>query len=210
MPAEPVPGNEPRLRYDDDHGDRQEYVLATGVAKVTIGRSPDADVVLGWDDEVSRFHATLERVGSVWTVADDGLSRNGTFLNGDRLTGRRRLRSGDRLRVGATLLTFTGADPTRSDTTRLAVEMPTLRSLTDTQLAVLRGLCRPYKRRSSFTSPASNQDIAQELYLSVDAVKVHLRALFAKFGVEDLPQNQKRLRLVELAMASGVINERDL
>jgi hypothetical protein len=39
---------------------------------------------------------------------------------------------------------------------------------------------------------------------------VHLRALFAKFGVEDLPQNQKRLRLVELALASGVINERDL
>ncbi|MDV3205758.1 MAG: LuxR C-terminal-related transcriptional regulator, partial [Rhodococcus ruber] len=57
---------------------------------------------------------------------------------------------------------------------------------------------------------ASNQDIASELFLSVDAVKTHLRALFAKFGVEDLPQNQKRVRLAELALHSGVITERDL
>ncbi|MBV8953532.1 MAG: hypothetical protein JO179_05315, partial [Solirubrobacterales bacterium] len=47
-------------------------------------------------------------------------------------------------------------------------------------------------------------------YLSVDAVKTHLRALFAKFGIEDLPQNQKRIRLVELALKSGVITPRDL
>jgi hypothetical protein len=34
--------------------------------------------------------------------------------------------------------------------------------------------------------------------------------LFAKFGIEDLPQNQKRIRLVERAFYSGVISERDL
>jgi hypothetical protein len=37
-----------------------------------------------------------------------------------------------------------------------------------------------------------------------------MRALFAKFGIEDLPQNQKRLRLVELAFKTGLISDRDL
>jgi hypothetical protein len=46
--------------------------------------------------------------------------------------------------------------------------------------------------------------------LSVDAVKTHLRVLFAKFGVERLPQNQKRIRLVERAFYGGVVSERDL
>ena len=44
----------------------------------------------------------------------------------------------------------------------------------------------------------------------MDAVKTHLRVLFAKFGIEELPQNQKRARLVERAFYSGAITERDL
>jgi hypothetical protein len=44
----------------------------------------------------------------------------------------------------------------------------------------------------------------------VDAVKTHLRVLFAKFGIEQLPQNQKRIRLVERAFYAGLITERDL
>jgi hypothetical protein len=44
----------------------------------------------------------------------------------------------------------------------------------------------------------------------VDAVKTHLRTLFAKFGIEALPQNQKRVELVRRALASGLVTERDL
>ena len=51
---------------------------------------------------------------------------------------------------------------------------------------------------------------SDELFLSVEAVKTHLRVLFGKFGVEDLPQNQKRARLVERAFQTGIVNERDL
>ena len=40
-------------------------------------------------------------------------------------------------------------------------------------------------------------------------MKTHLRALFEKFGVE-LPQNQKRVALVERALQTGLITERDL
>ena len=47
------------------------------------------------------------------------------------------------------------------------------------------------------------------MFLSVDAVKGHLRALFSKFGIEHLPQNEKRLRLVERALQAGLVSERD-
>src|SRR3712207_5816904 len=85
-----------------------------------------------------------------------------------------------------------------------------LHSLTESQRAVLLALCRPFKHGSAYAVPTTNQDIAAELFLSQDAVKTHLRALFAKFGVEELPQNQKRLRLVERALQSGVVRDRDL
>jgi hypothetical protein len=36
-------------------------------------------------------------------------------------------------------------------------------------------------------------------------VKTHLRVLFHKFGIEDLPQNQKRARLAEIALELGLV-----
>ncbi len=186
-------------------------MLSPDTPRVTVGRSPQADVALTWDDEVSRLHAAIEWIGTHWTIVDDGLSRNGTFVNGERLAGRKRLRAGDRIRIGGALLTFHEFGSGIDDVTRVSSgAIPTLRSLTETQRSVLVALCRPYKHSASFASPASNQQIAAELFLSVDAIKTHLRALFAKFGVEDLPQNQKRVRLAELALQSGVISERDL
>ena len=71
-------------------------------------------------------------------------------------------------------------------------------------------LCRPFKDGAAFATPSTNQAIADELHLSVEAVKTHLRALFEKFGVSDLPQNQKRVALVERALQSGLVAERDL
>ena len=59
-------------------------------------------------------------------------------------------------------------------------------------------------------TPAPNEQIATELFLSVDAVKKHLRVLFEKFGVAELPQIEKRTRLVERAFAAGIVTEHDL
>ena len=42
------------------------------------------------------------------------------------------------------------------------------------------------------------------------AVKTHMRALFESFEVTELPQNQKRVALVERALQSGLISEREL
>jgi hypothetical protein len=77
--------------------------------------------------------------------------------------------------------------------------------LTDTQLGILAALCRPIAAGNSYATPATNQEIAEEVFLSVDAVKGHLRTLYRKFGIEDLPHNQKRARLVELAIEGGYV-----
>ena len=81
---------------------------------------------------------------------------------------------------------------------------------TAAQRAVLIALCRPYKHERGYATPATNQQIADELHLSLDAVKTHLRTLFHKLGIDQLPQNQKRARLVELALQYGLVSTRDL
>ena len=86
-------------------------------------------------------------------------------------------------------------------------DSPTDVRLTDTQLGILAALCRPIASGNTFATPATNQEIADEVFLSVDAVKGHLRTLYRKFGIEDLPHNQKRARLVELAIAGGYIRQ---
>ena len=49
-----------------------------------------------------------------------------------------------------------------------------------------------------------------ELVVSVDAVKSNLRALFSAFGLDHLPQNQKRASLALRALRTGVVSRRDL
>jgi pSer/pThr/pTyr-binding forkhead associated (FHA) protein len=178
--------------------------------RVTIGRGEGSDVQIHWDRDASRAHAELERIGGVWTISDDGLSRNGTYINGERVGSRQRLRDGDVLRLGQTVVVF--RDPIGAGFSSTNMGGPELvpPHVSDAQRRVLVALCRPYKEPGPFTTPATNQDIAAELFLSVEAVKTHLRALFAKFGVEDLPQNQKRAKLIERAFQTGLVSERDL
>ena len=74
--------------------------------RVTVGRSPTAGIALAWDAQVSRSHTSIECLDGVWTVLDDGRSTNGTFVNEERVQGRRTLRHLDVIRVGATRLRF--------------------------------------------------------------------------------------------------------
>jgi pSer/pThr/pTyr-binding forkhead associated (FHA) protein len=68
-----------------------------------IGRRPSADIVLD-DATVSRRHALiLERDGEA-VIADDR-SRNGTYVNGHRVS-EVRLRHGDEVRIGSRLMRF--------------------------------------------------------------------------------------------------------
>jgi pSer/pThr/pTyr-binding forkhead associated (FHA) protein len=191
-------------------GEDKQVLVILSAERLTVGRTGEADLSLEWDTEVSRVHAELEKLGGAWTISDDGLSRNGTYVNNERVTGRRRLRNGDVMRFGATSAVFREpGEATTGGETAMAADVPDA-TLTETQKTVLVGLCRPFRDGSPYATPATNQQIADEVYLSVDAVKTHLRTLFAKFGVEDLPQNQKRVKLVELALQSGAITPRDM
>lgn len=193
----------------DGEGAQRLFVLDPTVERVAIGRSAGNDIPLEWDTEVSRLHAELERLGDEWTAGDDGLSRNGSFVNGQRISGRHRLRDGDILRVGRTQIAYRAPDPSLSSPTAVAGSRAELPTLSATQRSVLAALCRPYKD-TELATPATNQQIADELYLSVDAVKAHLRTLFGYFGVEQLPQNQKRSYLAMRALQDGVVSRRDL
>src|SRR6059036_2738854 len=75
----------PFLVYRDGEGDQRLHRLDQGVERVVIGRRAASALVLDWDEQVSRAHAELERVGEEWAVSDDGLSRNGTFVNSERV-----------------------------------------------------------------------------------------------------------------------------
>jgi FHA domain/LexA DNA binding domain len=200
----------PFLIYRDGEARHRLHVLEPGQRRLTLGRRSSADLPMPWDEEVSRLHAELVLSGEDWTLSDDGLSLNGTFVNGEPVGGRRRLRDGDALRIGTTVLVFRNPKDAESQATAPSADLRKVVNLTDAQKRVLAALCRPFKESAAFVTPPTNDQIAQELYLSVDAVKKHLRALFEKFGVEHLPQNEKRARLVERAFAGGFISDSEL
>ena len=200
----------PFLVVRDDSGAQTIVTLQPGLDRLSLGRSVECGISLDWDAEVSRFHAELQRVGSLWLIVDDGLSSNGTFVGGERVIGRRRLRDGDVLRLGRTLLAFCQPKAAAVVTTRMSDERDVAASITPAQRRVLVALCRPFKNQAAASTPATNPQIADELHLSVAAVKSHLRALFHAFGIDDLPQQEKRRRLVALAFLSGLVTERDL
>jgi pSer/pThr/pTyr-binding forkhead associated (FHA) protein len=197
------------LLYRDRDGN--QVILTLGdEERVTVGRRPSNEVALDWDSEVSRVHAALERAGDDWTLVDDGLSHNGTYVGGERVAGRRRLRDGDVIKVGGTTIAYCAPrEGSSSAATVTSVGPHVAELLTPAQRRVLVALCRPFKE-STYSTPATNQQIADELVVSVDAVKSNLRALFNAFGIDDLPQNQKRASLALRALRTGVVTRREL
>jgi hypothetical protein len=198
------------LAFRDPEGRLGFFYTGRGDQTRRLGRRPEMDLSIPWDSEVSGLHAELQGFGGEWAIVDDGLSTNGTFVNGQRITGRQRLWDGDRIRVGHTTLAYKAGSAGPVGTTVAAGDAPALQELTDAQRRVLIALCRPYREGGSFATPASNQQIAEELFLSLDAVKMHLRRLFAMFELTDVPQNEKRARLAECVLQFGLISERDL
>ncbi|WP_350278241.1 FHA domain-containing protein [Kribbella sp. HUAS MG21] len=82
----------------------QRWTLPAGADTITIGRASNADIRLQADDQISRIHARLTRDAATWTLHDE--SRNGTGLNGHRLTTPTPLTTGDRIHIGRSVLTF--------------------------------------------------------------------------------------------------------
>jgi hypothetical protein len=78
--------------------------LVVGPAGATIGRSRQCEIVLT-DANVSRQHAELRPRGGSWVLSDLGAT-NGVVLNGRRIDTPEVVRSGDRIELGTSVLTF--------------------------------------------------------------------------------------------------------
>jgi len=96
-------GGLPRLRVESAAGLRAGAVYDLSQGAV-LGRSAEADIVLG-DSFSSGRHARLVPHGDALVLEDLG-STNGTFLNGEAVSGPQPLHDGDRIRIGDSEFTF--------------------------------------------------------------------------------------------------------
>ncbi|MCV7168536.1 FHA domain-containing protein [Mycobacterium manitobense] len=182
----------------------RELVPLTG-QRVTLGKSSTNVVALEYDETVSRLHAVLENLGFAWSIRDLG-SRNGTHLNGEKITAERVLRSGDEVRIGKSKLIFwevrdSGGALDEETVTAQPAEVPP--RLTPREVDVLVVLCRPLVSDDPFPEPASVRKMAGELFVSEAAVKQHLQNLYDKFAVP--AEGDRRVRLANEALRRGAV-----
>ena len=97
-----------RLRYTKKDGTQMEFEL--GEKPITVGRSPEADVVL-LDEKASRIHCGVRLWDGKFYIKDLK-SRNGTYVNDQRIEVAK-LKAGDRIRIGSISFLFE-QDPTKS------------------------------------------------------------------------------------------------
>jgi pSer/pThr/pTyr-binding forkhead associated (FHA) protein len=183
----------------------RELITLSG-ERVTVGKASTNVVALEHDTTVSRLHAVLENFGQAWSVRDLG-SRNGTYVNGEKIAADRILRSGDELRIGSSRLVFwktRDADegPVGEETEAATSVIPPPR-LTPRELEVLQLLCRPFVSDDPFPEVASVRRMAGELFVTEAAVKQHLQHLYDKFAIDT--DGDRRVRLANEAIRRGAV-----
>jgi len=94
------------LKIQTADGSKERFPL--GKPRITIGRARSSDVFLP-DQWLSRHHAAIEQKTGTYYLVDLG-SKNGTLLNGERVSGDRRLRDGDIITLGEHVLVFSFDD----------------------------------------------------------------------------------------------------
>ncbi|KAA0110645.1 FHA domain-containing protein [Mycolicibacterium sp. P1-5] len=181
-------------------------LIPLGSERVTVGKSSSNVVSLEHDSTVSRLHAVLENLGYAWSIRDVG-SRNGTYINGEKISAERVLRSGDELRVGKSKLVFwevrDADEVTVGEATVSVVPAQPAPRLTPRELEVLVVLCRPLVSGDPFPEAVSVKQMAQELFVTEAAIKQHLQNLYDKFAIQ--PEGERRVRLANEAIRRGAV-----
>jgi hypothetical protein len=172
--------------------------------RVTVGRAPDNTVELA-DGEASAVHAVFEQLGGSWCIRDLA-STNGTTVNGERVSGERRLRRGDEIRIGRARLLYRPEAGGSLEPTSVAAPVP---DVTARERDVLIALFGGRVPGEVFFEPAATTDVARALGVSAAAVKQHLLHLYDKFGLVG-SQERTRARLANEALRRGVLSLADL
>ena len=196
---------EPFLLLRDDERTQKIVPLAAGTGSVTVGRRKEADVPLPWDPEVSRLHAELEYKAGDWTLCDDGFSQNGTYVNGLRIHGRRRLTDGDLVRIGQTSIAFCDPGITGLGVTLAPGELGAAPKFSEQQQRILRALCRPLMGDGEGIEPAGDTAVAAETGIAEEVVTTELDHLGRSFGLQEMPPADKRAEIALLALRSGLV-----
>jgi pSer/pThr/pTyr-binding forkhead associated (FHA) protein len=196
---------EPFLLLRDDQGVQRIIELNEGAGSLTVGRRLEADVALPWDPEVSRLHAELEFKAGEWTLCDDGFSQNGTYVNGLRIYGRRRLVDGDLLRIGQTAIAFCDPGLSGLGVTLAPGELGIAPKFSEQQQRILRALCRPLLGDGEGVQPAGDAEVAAETGVPEDIVTTELDHLGRSFGLQDMPPADRRAEIALLALRSGLV-----
>lgn len=178
--------------------------VALDGGRFTIGKSSDNDLAVPSDPTLSRYHAVLEPVGETWVIRDLD-SKNGTFVNNERVFNDHVLRNRDELLLGETRLLFRAA-AAKDDTTQKKKPAP---YLTPTEHEVLVLLCKPWKDGNAFTQPARVKDMAEQRFVTQAAIKNTLASLYLKFDIPEDEPDQRRALLANAAWESGVVGPRD-
>lgn len=200
---------DPFLIYRDDEGTQLIAALGEGTRSVTLGRRHEADLSFPWDPEMSRLHAELELRAGEWTICDDGFSQNGTWVNGLRLAGRRRLADGDLLRIGRTMIGFCDPGPVGIGPTMVPGELSATPRFSEQQQRILRALCRPLFRDGEGITPSTDEQVAEETSIRLEAVVVELDHLGRALGLDDMPREDQRAEIALLALRSGLVSADD-
>ena len=196
----------PFLLLRDDSGAQQIIELDDGAGSVTVGRRLEADVPLPWDPEVSRLHAELEYKAGEWTLCDDGFSQNGTYVNGLRIHGRRRLMDGDLVRIGQTPIAYCDPGIGGLGVTLAPGELGVAPKFSEQQQRILHALCRPLMGDGEGVQPTPDTDIAAATGIPADVVTTELDHLGRAFGLQDMPASDRRAEIALLALRSGLVS----
>jgi hypothetical protein len=201
---------DPFLVFRDGESRQRIVTLSEPSDSITIGRRFEADISLPWDPEASRLHAELSYRAGEWTICDDGWSQNGTWVNGMRLAGRRRLADGDLVKIGRTIMSYhQPSDASSPGPTMVQGELSGSPRFSDQQQRILRALCRPLFADGDGLNPASDLEIADETGIDVDVVTKELDLLSRMFGLEDMPRTERRAEVALLAVRSGLVGADD-
>ena len=195
----------PFLLFRDGDGRQRIHPLSEEADAITVGRRFEADISLPWDPEASRLHAELSFRAGEWTIVDDGWSQNGTWVNGLRLAGRRRLGDGDLVKIGRTILGFHHPGAFGPGPTMVQGELSATPRFSDQQQRILRALCKPLFSDGDGFNPSSDLEVADATRIAVDVVTQELDLLARLFGLEDMPRPERRAEVALLAVRSGLV-----